>query len=600
MDMITPREKGRCFGAALSTSVFSFRLAGLRLALGLLCLICAGIARGDTPREIIAHAAAASDLDEQSRLVLSLAGIRNPDIPRLLTLWKEGGIFIAVAPAGGWKDFPEAERVAVSLSENKDAEGRQAAFLISSGAPLLDASGQAVHLAASDLDAADTDSDLRQAMKTVLDVNATADPDPALRQRAVEAIGMEGDRAKLPVLQARAKVETNPAVQRSLKLATALLDTKSQDPATRESAARTLGSMGAISARDVLASLAQESASTQPAVAKAALAAVAAIDTHVRWVNFYGTLFRGLSAGSVLLVVAVGLAITFGVMGVINMAHGELIVVGAYTTYVVENLFGDGMRLSPFGVSIHLPGLHTSGSLFESYFIFALPLSFLVAAFAGLLLERGIIRFLYRRPLESLLATWGVSLVLQQLFRLVFGANNVQVYSPSWLSGHWTVFDVILGWNRIFVIVFAVGIIGGTWALLNKTPLGLLIRAVTQNRAMAACMGVRTERVNMLTFAFGSGLAGLAGAFLSQIGNVGPSLGQSYIVDSFMTVVVGGVGSLFGTVISALGIGITDQSLQQILDNPVLGKIIVLGVIILFLQWKPAGLFVTRSRNLES
>jgi urea transport system permease protein len=176
----------------------------------------------------------------------------------------------------------------------------------------------------------------------------------------------------------------------------------------------------------------------------------------------------------------------------------------------------------------------------------------------------------------------------------------VQVDSPAWLSGNWTVYDVILGWNRVFVIGFAFAIVVGTWLLLTKTPVGLLIRAVTQNRAMAACMGVRTERVNMFTFAFGSGLAGLAGAFLSQIGNVGPSLGQSYIVDSFMTVVVGGVGSIFGTVISAVGIGVADQSLQQLLGNPVLGKILVLGAIILFLQWKPAGLFVTKSRSLES
>jgi urea transport system permease protein len=597
-----PRPQKRNCGtvASLSPSPSSWRLASCWLALTWLCLLGAGMARAERPRAVIARAAVATDLDEQSRLVSSLAGITNPDIPRLLALWKEGGIYVATAPAGGWKDVPEGGRIAVSLSESADAQGKQAASLIATGAPLLDAAGQPVRLATADLDAADTDSDLRRAMKTVLDVNATADPDPGQRQRAIEAIGMEGDTAKLPVLLARSKVETNPAVQRSLRLATALLEVKSGDPATREAAARTLGSMGAISARDVLVSLAQDSAVTQPAVAKTALAAVAAIDTHVRWVNFYGTLFRGLSAGSVLLVVAMGLAITFGVMGVINMAHGELIVVGAYTTYVVQNVFGGGMRLSPFGVSIHLPGMGASGRLLDSYFIFALPLSFLVAAFAGLLLERGIIRFLYRRPLESLLATWGVSLVLQQLFRLVFGANNVQVYSPSWLSGHWTVFDVILGWNRVFVIVFAVGIIAGTWALLNKTPMGLLIRAVTQNRAMAACMGVRTERVNMLTFAFGSGLAGLAGAFLSQIGNVGPSLGQSYIVDSFMTVVVGGVGSLFGTVISALGIGVADQGLQQILDNPVLGKIIVLGLIILFLQWKPAGLFVTRSRSLES
>jgi urea transport system permease protein len=210
-----------------------------------------------------------------------------------------------------------------------------------------------------------------------------------------------------------------------------------------------------------------------------------------------------------------------------------------------------------------------------------------------------VIRFLYRRVLESLLATWGVSLIMQQLFRLVFGANNVQVNSPSWLLGNFTVSDVILGYNRIFVIAFAILIVAGTWMLLTKTPLGLFIRAVIQDRDMAACMGVPTERVNMLTFAFGSGLAGLAGAFLSQIGNVGPSLGQSYIIDSFMTVVVGGVGSIAGTVVSAVGIGCSDQVLQQVLGSPVLGKIMVLVVIILFLQWKPGGFFPTRSRSLD-
>jgi urea transport system permease protein len=251
-------------------------------------------------------------------------------------------------------------------------------------------------------------------------------------------------------------------------------------------------------------------------------------------------------------------------------------------------------------MSLRLPGLGAEGQAYQLYFAAALPLSFLTAALVGIALERSVIRFLYKRPLESLLATWGVSLVLQQLFRLTFGANNVQVDSPSWLSGNWTVNDVVFGWNRVFVIAFAAVIIALTWAALNKTPLGLLIRAVMQNRDMAACMGVRTERVNMLTFGFGSGLAGLAGAFLSQIGNVGPGLGQDYIVDAFMTVVVGGVGNIFGTVISALAIGMLNQSLQQILGNPVLGKILVLGAIILFLQWRPAGIFVTRSRSLES
>ena len=412
------------------------------------------------------------------------------------------------------------------------------------------------------------------------------------------AIGLEGDRKKLPALETRLKTEADSEVKSTLRTAVALMDLHSENGFEQIKAAQTLGSLGAMSARDVLEDLSHDA--SRPAVAAASRKAVGQIDAHIRLVNFYGTLFRGLSLGSVLLVVAIGLAITFGLMGVINMAHGELIAIGAYTTYVVQNVFGSGMRLSPFGVSIHLPGINATGNWFECYFLFALPLSFLAGAAGGMLLEVCVIRSLYRRPLESLLATWGVSLVLQQLLRLIFGANNVQVDSPAWLSGHWTIFDVILGWNRVFVIAFAVAIIAGTWALLTRTPFGLLIRAVTQNRAMAACMGVRTDRINLMTFAFGSGLAGLAGAFLSQIGNVGPSLGQGYIVDSFMTVVVGGVGNLFGTVISALGIGITDQALQQVLGNPVLGKILVLCAIILFLQWRPAGLFVTRSRNLES
>ena len=325
---------------------------------------------------------------------------------------------------------------------------------------------------------------------------------------------------------------------------------------------------------------------------------MASIDAHISAINAAGTVFRGISAGSILLVVAIGLAITFGLMGIINMAHGELIAVGAYTTYIVQNLFAGGLKLSPFGHSVSLPGMNLAGAE-NLYFIAAIPASFLAAALVGLLLERSVIRFLYRRPLESLLATWGISLVLQQVFRLVFGSNNVQVVSPAWLSGNWTVNDVVLGWNRVFVIGFAIIIIAATWLVLNKTPLGLLIRSVMQNRNMAACMGIRTERVNMMTFAFGCGLAGLAGAFLSQLGNVGPSLGQGYIVDSFMTVVVGGVGSLFGTVISALGIGLADNTLQQYLGSPVIGKILVLGAIILFLQWRPSGLFATSSRSLD-
>jgi urea transport system permease protein len=337
--------------------------------------------------------------------------------------------------------------------------------------------------------------------------------------------------------------------------------------------------------------------------------AVRAIEEHIWWVNFFGTIFHGVSLGSILLVVALGLAITFGLMGVINMAHGEMIAVGAYACYVVQNLFSSGFGFSitlpfsffgkPASLGMHLPGLNATGWFYETYFLVALPVSFIAAALAGLFVERTVIRFLYRRPLESLLATWGISLVMQQCFRMVFGANNVQVNSPSWLQGHFTIHDVSFGYNRVFVVAFALLIVIATWLLLSKTSLGLLVRAVMQNRAMAACLGVRTARVNMITFAFGSGLAGLAGAFLSQIGNVGPSLGQTYIVDSFMTVVLGGVGSIVGTVASAFGIGTADQVLQQTTGSPVTGKIIVLIAIILFLQWKPGGLFSIRSRSLD-
>ncbi len=568
------------------TSANKYRTSGTRALRWLLVsmMFFAGVAgAAEAGRGVIAKAIVLEDAEAQAKAVESLAGNTEPVTRDLLTAWKEGTIYIYTAPDGA--------KSAVFLGSDADAEGNVGVTSVEMGEVL-----KGVRVARTVLDSADTDSGVRLAMKKVLDVFALSASDPAERLRMISEVGLAQDETELDALQARFKVETVGDVQRGLREAIALIELKSEDAGVRAAAAGRLGAMGSIPSRDALTAL---SADAVPEVAAAAVGALAAIERHLNWVNFYGTLFRGLSLGSILLVVAIGLAITFGLMGVINMAHGELIAVGAYTAYLVQNLFSTGIELSPFGMKISIPGFGYTGSNLDTYFIFALPLSFLTAAAVGILLERTVIRFLYRRPLESLLATWGVSLVLQQLFRLTFGSNNVQVYSPSWLSGNWTVFDVILGWNRLFVIAFAVAIIAGTWGLLTKTPLGLLIRAVMQNRQMAACMGVRTERVNMMTFGFGSGLAGLAGAFISQIGNVGPGMGQERIVDSFMTVVVGGVGSIAGTVIAALGIGVLDQSLQQILLNPVLGKILVLGGIILFLQWRPAGLFVTKSRSLE-
>jgi urea transport system permease protein len=532
-----------------------------------------------------------SEGDDQIKSVQALADTNSDLVRKVLTAWPNDGIYL-IDPGSGTK-------IPVMLEDAQGADGKQKAVRIDTGDYLKDAKGNAETFFANDLDSVDSDFRLKKAIKNTLELMTLNDPDPETRRSAIMKIGMLQNPAYIPLLQARIPREGNAMVQTALSEAIAIIQLKNPSPAVQIPAIQKLGDMTLIAARDVLTAVVQDP-STSPDAAKAAKQSLAQIDSHIGRVDFFGTLFRGLSLGSILLVVALGLAITFGLMGVINMAHGELIAVGAYTCYVVENVFGSGLSLSPFGYSFHIPGLNRTGWEFQAYFIFAIPAAFIMAALVGMLLEVTVIRFLYRRPLESLLATWGVSLILQQMFHLVFGAANVQVDSPTWLSGNFTVSDVILGYNRLFVIGFAVVIVFLTWLLLTKTPLGLLIRAVMQNRNMAACMGVKTEKVNMLTFGFGSGLAGLAGAFLSQIGNVGPNLGQNYIVDAFMTVVVGGVGNLFGTVYSALGIGTIDEILQQVFGSPVVGKITVLVLIILFLQWRPSGLFATKGRGLES
>lgn len=557
------------------------------------CLLpLAGWGADDSARATIAHATLADTDARKREIIASLAGSGDEAIGVLLAAWRQDALFIYTAPDGA--------KIPVQLTGDKDAVGAQSALRIDNGAPLAGADGQPMRLAGADLTRVRHNTGLRKAMKAVLDVLDLVAVDPAKRLQAVQTLGFTQDQEKLPVFRARLEKETDSRVKLALREAIAV--TQLKDPATeiRLAALRELKALQTLSSSDILqAALREATEAGDTKVADAARSAIYAVESHRSTVNFVGTIFRGLSLGSILLVLALGLAITFGLMGVINMAHGEMIAVGAYTTYLVQNIFGAGIVIPFFGLSLGLPGMNLQGWLYQCYFIAAIPLSFLMAALVGIALERGVIQFLYRRPLESLLATWGVSLVLQQVFKLMFGANNVQVSSPVYLSGNWTINDIIFGWNRVFVIGFALMIVFGVWLVLTRTSLGLLIRAVMQNRGMASCMGVRTGRVNMLTFGLGSGLAGLAGAFLSQIGNVGPSLGQNYIVDCFMTVVVGGVGNLPGTVISAFGIGLTDQSLQQILLNPVLGKIVVLVGIILFLQWRPAGIFVTRSRTLD-
>ena len=542
-------------------------------------------------RQSIAQAVISSPADQDFILdQIARSAVASKAERDLLTAWNNGEIYLYDDPSG--KSIPV-------VLEQPDTTDKTRAFRVDTGELLQDSNGTAVMIDPNTATAADINAVLRKKIQRTLDLLKLSDPNPEVRGATAFKLGLSQKAENLPVLETRLKQETDPRVRKMLLEATALIELADMaHPDRQVAAADALAKLNWIGGLDALTAL-KESKSASTEAKLAAAKATQSIRNYLSVVNFFGTIFRGLSLGSILLVSALGLAITFGLMGVINMAHGEMIAVGAYTTYVVENVFRDGLPLSPLGVRIVLPGLHLSGWPFQTYFIFAIPLSFLAAALAGLVLERLVIRFLYRRVLESLLATWGVSLIMQQLFRLVFGANNVQVNSPSWLLGNFTVSDIILGYNRIFVIAFAILIVVGTWMLLKKTPLGLFIRAVIQDRDMAACMGVPTERVNMLTFAFGSGLAGLAGAFLSQIGNVGPSLGQSYIIDSFMTVVVGGVGSIAGTVVSAFGIGVSDQVLQQVLGSPVLGKIMVLAAIILFLQWKPGGFFPTRSRSLD-
>jgi len=322
---------------------------------------------------------------------------------------------------------------------------------------------------------------------------------------------------------------------------------------------------------------------SDPAIRTGAEKAIAAIKQRQFFVNQIANLFYGLSLGSVLLLAALGLAITFGLMGVINMAHGEMLMIGAYATFVVQNLFVE-----------YLP------SFFDWYLIVAIPVSFLASAIVGIVLERSVIRHLYGRPLETLLATWGISLVLIQTVRLTFGAQNVEVANPFYLSGGIEIFHgVVLPYSRIAIIIFVVFVVTAIWALLQKTSLGLQVRSVTQNREMAACMGIPTHKVDMWTFGLGSGVAGLGGLALSQIGNVGPELGRMYIVDSFMVVVLGGVGKIAGTVAGALGIGVINKFLEPV-SGAVLGKIIVLVLIIVLIQKRPQGLFALKGRSVDN
>jgi urea transport system permease protein len=421
---------------------------------------------------------------------------------------------------------------------------------------------------------------MRGEIEAALAVLRLFSPQREDRAQAIAALKDRADVGRLVALQKALAAEQDAALKAQLQGLVAAAQIAADDRALRLQAARLLADSADPVTRSLLR---QRLAEEADAEVKAAIAStLQAIEGRLAWGERLGVLFTGLSLGSILMLAALGLAITYGLMGVINMAHGELIMIGAYATYLVQNL-----------VRQFAPGW------FDAYVLVAIPVSFAAAALVGAVLERSVIRWLYGRPLETLLATWGISLILMQSVRSVFGAQNVAVENPSWLSGGLQVLpNLTLPWNRLAIIVFAALVLAGVALLIGRTRLGLFVRGVTQNRRMAACVGVHTARVDTWAFALGAGIAGLAGCALSQVGNVGPDLGQAYIVDSFMVVVLGGVGQLAGTVYAGLGLGLLNKLLEG-WQGAVLAKIMVLVFIVVFIQKRPQGLFALKGRSAE-
>ena len=421
---------------------------------------------------------------------------------------------------------------------------------------------------------------LRRTVEAALGGLTLLSPDPAKRISAAQSVFKSHEESALPVVEGALAKETNASAKAAFTEARAaiLLYKSDASDVQKLEAIATVKARGDQEALALLTGLTDQS----PLVTTAVASAIASIQSTLAVWSAVQNAWYGLSLGSVLLLAAIGLAITFGVMGVINMAHGEMVMLGAYTTFVVQEI-----------IRTSYPGL------FDYSLLIAVPLAFLVAGAIGVLIERTIIRFLYGRPLETLLATWGISLVLQQAVRTAFGPTNREVGNPSWMSGAFELGQITITYNRLWILCFTLAVFAILLAMLRYTALGLEMRAVTQNRRMAASMGIATSRVDALTFGLGSGIAGIAGVALSQIDNVSPNLGQSYIIDSFMVVVFGGVGNLWGTLVGAFTLGIANKFLEPI-AGAVLGKIAILVLIILFIQKRPRGLFALKGRAVEA
>ena len=545
----------------------------------------AGLSQRDLPADIAPLMDQLTSQDHAARLA-AITALGERGDAKLLALFealREGSLYV-------WTE-PQGRHVMVIAGEPVTRDGKAVVPLYTAygHAPMQAAEALPLLVAPEDLQAIEADRRLRQVVKPLIDglrkrLNL-ASPDATMRRWAASELGNLGKPAAIPWLEEALATEGDRWVRYAIEEAIQLLRLSQQDPSVRITAATKLGELRSARALPVLKGHLQADTGgndADRAWRQALTASIARIEAWGTVMEGVETLFRGLSLSSILLLMALGLGVIFGLMGVINMAHGELMMLGAYATFVVQEVFRS-----------YLPA-----PLFDYYFVVAIPASCLVAAAVGLGLESCLIRFLYGRPLETLLATWGVSLVLVQAARKTFG-DLTAVASPHWLSGGIQVMiGVQLPYNRLFIIGLAVACVLGMSLLLFRTPLGLKVRAVTQNRAMSACLGISTRRVDAGTFALGSALAGLAGCALTQVGNVDPGLGQNYIVDSFLVVVTGGVGKLVGTVAAALGIG----GLNKLLEpgfGAVYAKILVLLLVIVFLQRRPSGLFMTRGRHAE-
>ncbi|QSA97419.1 urea ABC transporter permease subunit UrtB [Methylococcus sp. EFPC2] len=501
-------------------------------------------------------------LAELGDAVQVVAAIRDDRVPGLLKALLEGRLYAVKADGRVVYATPADEGYAVSDALSGQSLGSKGRFEVKKIA---------------------INNTVRNSLNGLIARLELSVDDPAQRLKAVEAMSQSADAAAIELLRKQFEVEADPKVRGALVLALALADIAGADKEKRLVAIRSLEGTLDQEARNRLNALVEkddegEYLESDEDIRNAALAVIKHIEFELQLNRLAETLFFGLSLGAVLVLAGIGLAITFGVMGVINMAHGELMMIGAYTTYVVQRLLPD----------------HLDVSLFV-----AIPAAFLISGLVGIAIERGIIRFLYGRPLETLLATFGVSLFLQQSVRSIFSPLNRSVSTPAWMSGsveinHALAFTL----NRFYIVVFSLLVFVALLAILKRTRLGLEVRAVAQNRSMARAMGIPTDRVDALTFGLGSGIAGVAGVALSQLTNVGPNLGQSYIVDSFMVVVFGGVGNLWGTLVGGMSLGLVNKLLEPY-AGAVLAKIIILVFIILFIQKKPRGLFPQKGRAAE-